>query len=829
MTNSKHEFPAVSTSEYGYFDDESREYVITDPKTPYPWINYLGNKDFIGMISNTGGGYAFYRDAKLRRLTRYRYNSIPNDNNGRYFYIVDGETTWSPGWKPVRTPLDDYHCCHGLGYTRISAAKNGVEVTSNFFVPLDTTAEVHHLEIRNLGTKTRKLKLFSFAEWCLWNAEDDMTNFQRNFSTGEVQVDGSTIIHATEYRERRNHFGFYSVNRAIDGFDTDRSAFVGDYNGLEMPQAVAEGEPRNSLAHGWSPIASHYLELTLEPGEKTDLIFVLGYVENGEDKWTEDGQINTRRADELKARFESIGDVRRELAALADFWDGVLSHLTLEAEDERLNRLVNTWNPYQCMTTFNLSRSASLFESGVSRGMGFRDSNQDLLGMVHILPARTRQRILDLAATQFANGSAFHQYQPLTKQGNAAIGGGFNDDPLWLIMSTAAYIKETGDAAILDVSLPFADRPQETASLFDHLHASFHHVVNNLGPHGLPLIGRADWNDCLNLNCYSDNPDESFQTTTIDTEGVAESLMIAGLFVWCGKDYVTLCQRTGRSQEGQAARLHLDHMVEAVGRHGWDGAWFLRAYRHDGEKVGSSECRQGQIYVEPQGWCVMAGIGLEDGRAEQALNSVKAFLDTDHGVVLLYPAYSRYDKALGEISSYPQGYKENGSVFCHTNPWIVIAETLLGRGDQAFEYFAKTAPPYREQFAERHKTEPYVYAQMIAGKEAAVPGEAKNSWLTGTAAWSFYAASQYLLGIRPEFDGLRVDPCIPHSWKGFQVKRKFRGATYHIKVKNPEHVSKGVASIWVNGQPLEGEIIPCFKAGSVHKIDVVMGRPEVIR
>jgi cellobiose phosphorylase len=809
---------------FGRFDDEAREYVITDPRTPWPWINYLGADGLVGLISNTGGGYCFFEDAKLRRLTRYRYNAVPSDQLGRCLYIKDGDTVWSPGWKPAQTDLDEYSCRHGLGYTVITGAKGGVEAEVLSFIPLGESVEVQRIRLRNRGRRARKIRLFTYVEWCLWNAEDDATNFQRNFSTGEVVVDGSTLFHVTEYRERRDHFAFYSVDRPLVGFDTDREAFVGAYGDLRMPEVVRQGAPSNSRAHGWAPIASHCVELELQPGGEEKVVALLGYVVNPEDeKWDEAGRINTRRARAVIGRLGHSEGVDRAFARLREHWNGVLEGWRVESPEPKLDRLSSIWNPYQCSVTFAVSRSASLFESGVSRGMGFRDSNQDLLSAVQIMPARARQRLLDLAATQMSDGSAYHQYQPLTKKGNAAIGSGFNDDPLWLIASTAAFIKETGDIAVLDENVAYDDAPDSDATLFDHLAASFGHVLSHRGEHGLPLIGRADWNDCLNLNVFSKDPDESFQTAPLATSGRAESLMIAGLFGWTGRDFVELCRRTGRTDEAEAATTALEAMNGAVHEHGWDGAWFLRAYTHDGQKVGSSENAEGQIFVEPQAWCVMAGIGLENGRAERALDSVQALLGSDHGVALVYPPYTRYQLALGEITSYPPGYKENGGVFCHTNPWVVIAETMLGRGERAFEVFKKTAPTYRQHLTELHRLEPYVYPQMIAGPQSKKPGEAKNSWLSGTASWAHVAASQYIFGIRPDYDGLRMDPCIPRRWPSFTVRRAFRGAEYLIEVVNPNHVSKGVRRVELNGEAVNGAVVPPQSAGSSNRVRVLMG------
>jgi len=798
---------------FGHFDDSAREYVITTPHTPYPWINYLGSENFFSLISHQAGGYSFYRDARMRRLTRYRYNNIPTDAGGRYFYIHEDGDVWTPSYLPVKSELDTYECRHGLGYTRILGERGGLAAELLAFVPLGADAEVHQVTLTNHSDRTRSFTLFSFLEWCLWEAQDDAANYQRNLSIGEVEIEGSAIYHKTEYRERRDHYAVYAVNAPIAGFDTDRETFVGLYNSLAEPQAVLAGASANSVASGWYPIASHSLAVTLEPGASTKYVFTLGYLENAKsEKWESPGVVNKSGAHELLARFATSEQVDAAMADLRTYWSGLLSNYVLESADPKLNRMVNVWNPYQCMVTFNLSRSASYFETGIGRGMGFRDSNQDLLGFVHLVPERARQRIMDIAATQFADGSAYHQYQPMTKRGNNEIGSGFNDDPLWLILGVAAYLKETGDFGILDEPVPFDNDPADSASLFEHLRRSFYHVIENLGPHGLPLIGRADWNDCLNLNCFSETPGESFQTTANREGRTAESIFIGGMFVFIGPEFAELAERRGLVEEAAAARAHIDTMRATVLEHGWDGDWFLRAYDFFGGKVGSHENTDGQIFIEPQGFCVMAGIGVEDGRAVRALDSVKERLDTPHGIVLLNPAYREYHVELGEVSSYPPGYKENAGIFCHNNPWVVIAETVVGRGERAFEYYKKIAPAYREEISEVHRLEPYAYAQMIAGKDAVRHGEAKNSWLTGTAAWNFVAASQYLLGVRPGYDGLLVDPCLGPELPDFTVTRVCRGATYVISVKNSG--GKG-ARLTVDGVPVDGTLVPYAAAGSV--------------
>ena len=756
--------------EFGHFDDLHREFVITDPATPFPWINYLGNEDFFGLISNTAGGYNFYKDAKFRRITRYRYNGVPMDNGGRYFYINDNGTVWNPGWKPCKTPLDSYECRHGMNYTRITGSKNGIEASVLFFVPLKTWVEVQKVTLKNTTSEKKTIKLFSFAEWCLWNAATDMENFQRNWSTGEVEIDGSVIYHKTEYKERRNHYAYYAVtNSEINGYDTDRESFIGLYNEFADPQCVIAGKPANSLAHGWSPIASHYIEVTLAPGESKDYIFLLGYVENAqEEKFSaEDIErkkngtlissqdsdvtlVNKKKALQTIERFSTVEAVDAAFAELAGMWDELLDKYVVKSDDERLNRMVNIWSQYQCMITFNFSRSASFFESGVGRGMGFRDSNQDLVGFVHQIPERARQRIIDIASTQFPDGGCYHQYQPLTKRGNNDIGGGFNDDPMWLIFGTVAYIKETGDMSILDEMVPWDNEPGTEVTLMEHLRISFNHVVENLGPHALPLIGRADWNDCLNLNCFSWDPNESFQTTENKTEGTkAESLMIAGLFVFCGRQYVELCRQRGSlDAEADRAEQCVEAMVEAVKKHGWDGEWYLRAYDFYGNKIGSDENEEGKIFIESQGFCTMAAIGADEGMPEKALDSCKRMLDSEYGMVLNNPAFTTYHVEMGEISSYPAGYKENAGIFCHNNPWVIIGETVAGRGNDAWEHYTKICPAWIED-QRLHKVEPYVYCQMVAGKDAAVPGEGKNSWLTGTAAWNWITITQYILGIKP--------------------------------------------------------------------------------
>ncbi len=808
---------------FGYFNDEKCEYVITTPRTPLPWINYLGNQDFFTILSNTAGGYSFYQDARLRRITRYRYNNSPLDSEGYHFYIRDGKTVWNPGWQPVKCELDTYNCHHGLGYTVIESEKNGVKAEQEMFVPLGENCLLMRLKVTNLSDAEKELDIFPYMEFCLWDANDDATNFQRNYSIGEVEVTDKVIYHKTEYRERRNHYAVFWTDRRPDAFDTSRDAFIGVYGSPAHPEAVFEGNCTNSIAHGWAPVGAMQFKVKLGAGESHVFLFGLGYIENPvAEKFSAPGVINKSRAEALIAKFSNASQFDAAREELAAFWKKLLSGYVLHSNVDELNRMVNIWNQYQCMVTFNMSRSASYYESGMGRGMGFRDSCQDLLGFVHMIPERARERILDIAATQFPDGSAYHQYQPLTKKGNLAVGSGFNDDPLWLIAGTDAYLRETGDWSILDEIVDFDNNPDLAQPLMEHLRRSFNYIVDHRGPHGLPLIGRADWNDCLNLNCFSEHPGESFQTTGPSEGPVAESVFIAGMFVKYGRAWSAILRKKGLSDEADAADKAIAEMEKVTLTAGWDGQWFRRAYDANGDPVGSKECEEGQIFIEPQGMCVMAEIGKESGEAEKAMASVKERLDTKYGIVLLQPAFTRYYLNLGEISSYPPGYKENAGIFCHNNPWIVCAEAVLGHGNRAFEVYKRTAPAYIEDISEIHRTEPYVYSQMIAGIDAPTFGEAKNSWLTGTAAWTFLSISQAILGVQPTLDGLMIDPCIPSHVKEYSVDRTYRGAEYHIHVANPDGVEKGVASLVVNGEKVPGNVIPVQPKGNNVDVRVVM-------
>ncbi len=805
---------------YGHFDDSNREYVIESPQTPLPWINYLGSESYFGLISNTAGGYSFYKDARLRRLTRYRYNDAPLDSGGRYIYLRDNASsparTWSPTWMPTRTPLDFYECRHGMGYTIIHSRLAGIESQTRYFVPLGENLEIWEMTLTNQRKEAADLSVFSAIEFNLWDAMDDATNFQRNYSIGQVEVVDDVIYHKTEYRERRDHFAYFACSEKLAGFDTQRDAFLGAYRGWESPQVVETGHSADSIANGWQTMGSHHIHIKLEAGEQKKIIFILGYHENPKDAKFDPPEsqiINKRTVKPIISKYLNTDEVEKAFQKLRIHWEDLLEKFQVTTPDVHTNRMVNIWNAYQTMITFNMSRSASYFESGIGRGMGFRDSNQDLLGFVHLIPERARERILDIAATQLETGGAYHQYQPLTKRGNNDVGSGFNDDPLWLVLAVTAYVKETGDFDILNEQIPYDNKPGSEEALYEHLQRSIQYTLDRLGPHELPLIGRADWNDCLNLNCFSDTPGQSFQTTTNKDGKVAESVFIAGLFVLAAKEMIELSKKWKVDLSTHHFPLSIETMESAckkmeaaIWEAGWDGEWFRRAYDDFSHVLGSKENDEGRIFIEPQGICIMADLGVADGRAEKALASVAEHLATPHGIVLQQPAFSKYYLHLGEISSYPPGYKENAGIFCHTNPWVMISEAKVGHGDKAHDYYSRINPSAREEIGDLHRCEPYVYAQMIAGKDAPTHGEAKNSWLTGTAAWNYVAITQWILGIRPTYNGLQVAPVVPSAWKSFEVARSYRGVRYVVQVERKGPGNE--VQLVVNGTRIDGNIIP---------------------
>ncbi len=779
---------------FGYFDDANREYVITRPDTPLPWINYLGVDEYCGLISNTAGGYSFYKDARERRILRYRYNNVPSDRPGRYIYIRDNEKGdyWSASWQPVLKDLDaySYECRHGLSYTKISSGYSKIRTQTTYFVPLGENLEIWRIKVANDSRKPRKISLFTYVEFCMWDAVNDMTDFQYNLNIGQTRFADNAMYHVTNFHAHQGCFAWFWANRKVASFDGVRQAFVGPYRSESNPIAVERGKCSKSLAVGWSPFAGLQVNLSLAPGKEQEVVFVLGYGE---------------KMGEEKKYFEKYGDgkaVEEELLKLKGYWDESLDKYSAKTPDKAVNSMVNIWNQYQCRTTFNWSRSASYYESGIGRGMGFRDSNQDTQGFVHQIPQKVRQRLIDIASTQFPEGRASHQYSPLTKKGN---GEGFSDDHLWLILAVSDYVKETGDVDFLEQKVPFNDGSVDT--MYGHLARALDYSWKNTGWKDLPKSGNADWNDCLNLK---------------GPNGKAVSVMVAEMFVMMAGLMGKLAEVSGRAGEAGGQRQRAEEMKKRINDACWDGAWYLRAMDDAGAPLGSQKSEEGKIWLESQTWAVLSATADAE-RGKTCMDSVAKHLATKNGIVLFWPAFSVYHPEFGYVSVFPRGLKENAAIFCHTNPWAMISETMLGRGERAFDYYKAILPAASNDKADLRWTEPYVYAQMIAGKEHKDFGQAKNSWLTGTASWNFVAVSQYILGVRADFDGLIVDPCIPASWKGFTVRRAFRGATYVISVTNPNGVNKGVVKMRVDGKEMRGNKAPIFRDKAEHRIDVTMG------
>jgi cellobiose phosphorylase len=779
---------------FGDFDDANREYVITRPDTPLPWINYLGVDEYCGLISNTAGGYSFYKDARERRLLRYRYNNVPSDRPGRYIYMRDDESRdyWSASWQPVLKDLAKYRyeCRHGLSYTKISSEYSKIGTETTYFVPLGENLEIWRLAVTNNSKKRRSLSLFTYVEFCMWDAVNDMTDFQYNLNIAQTKFRNNAIYHVTNFHAHQDCYAWFWANRKVASYDGLRQAFIGPYRSESNPIAVERGRCAKELAVGWAPFAGLHVKLALKPGEKKEVVFALGYGE----KWGEE--------EKYFAKYKDGRAVDAELAKLKSYWDQSLDKYSVKTPDPAVNTMVNIWNQYQCRTTFNWSRSASYYESGIGRGMGFRDSNQDTLGFAHQIPGKVRQRLIDIASTQFPEGRAYHQYSPLTKKGNTE---GFGDDHLWLVLAVANYIKETGDAAFLEQGVPFNDG--SAATMYDHLRKALDYSWMSVGWRDIPRIENADWNDCLNLRGPS---------------GKAASVMVGQMFVMMAGLMAELSERVGRAGEAAGYRERAEEMKRRINESCWDGEWYLRAIDDSGAPVGSVKNDEGKIWLESQSWAVLSGVADEE-RAKSCMDAVAEHLATKNGIVLFWPAYSVYHPELGYVSVFPKGLKENAAIFCHTNPWAMIAETMLGRGEAAFRYYKAILPCASNDRADVHWTEPYVYSQMIAGKEHKDFGQAKNSWLTGTASWNFVAASQHILGVRPDFDGLVIDPCIPASWKGFTVRRVFRGAAYLISVKNPNKANRGVSMLVVDGREIMGNTAPVFKDGGEHTVNAVIG------
>jgi cellobiose phosphorylase len=784
--------------QYGHFSPDYREYVAVRPDTPTPWINYLSNSEYCAIISNTAGGYSFHKDPRDRRILRYRYNNLPLDRPGRYLYVRDSKTGkyWSPTWQPVLQKLDTYECRHGLGYTKISSSYSDIEAEITYFVPVDENLEVWMLTLKNASSKERELNVFSYAEFCLWQAFNDLTDLQCSQGLGVAGYEDDAIFF--HFFDVSTGYAFFASSGTVSGYDCNREKFIGPYRGESNPIAVERGQCFNSETKGGNPIAVTSNLVKLSPGETKTLIFILGVVERKSD------------AKRHIQKFKSKTSVENEFQRLREYWDAYLSNFNVDSPDKELDAMVNVWNQYQCKTTFDWSRYVSFYETGIGRGMGFRDSNQDTLGVVHALQKRVRQRILDLAKNQFEDGHVYHIYYPITGEGGfppyvKEQMKFFSDDHLWLILSVCEYIKETGDMSVLDDKVGFVEG--SNASLYEHMKRAIGFTVNKMGRHHMPLLGTADWNDPQSLP---------------GPNNAAESVWAAMLFHEVLSELTELCRECKLERDAEKFEAMAHEIKAHVNKTAWDGSWYIRAYDDSGNLVGSSKCKEGKIYVNTQSWAVISQVASKE-IGMQCMDSAKEYLDTEYGIMLLAPAYSRYHPEIGALSSFVPGIKENGSVWSHVNAWAILAECMLGRGDQAYEYYKKLAPPTKNKIAEIHQAEPYVYAQTIAGKDHQNFGAARQSWLTGTAAWMMKVATQWILGIRPQYHGLLVNPCIPKNWTNFTVTRRFRKAIYEIQVQNPNHVSTGVRDVIVDGKKIESNLLPTFADGKRHVARIIMG------
>jgi len=783
--------------QYGYFDQKAREYVITRPDTPTPWINYIGSGKYGGIVSNSGGGYSFHKDPQNRRITRYRYNNIPMDRPGRYIYIRDKATGeyWNPGYQPVQRRLDSYRCRHGMGYTVLEGEYKGIAADVTYFVPDDRDFEIWLVHIKNLCHTERKLQVFSYAEFCFWDAVMDQQN-----------VDWVQQINQGRYEDRiitwqphqyKDTCTFFATSEEIHSFDTNLESFIGKYHSEANPIAVETGACSNSISYRMNGVGAFCIDVNLSAREEREMVFILGFTEN-----------KKALRDEIGS-FLDVSNAKEALVRLKDSWAEYLDNLYVETPDDETNMFVNTWNQYQCKTTFNWSRFVSLYQLGLGRGMGIRDSAQDTLGVMHSIPDQARELIKKLIHCQYTDGRVYHLFFPLTGEGGVGDApvvkfDWYSDDHLWLPLAVNSYLKETGDFDFLNSIVPYNDKKTE-GTVWEHLDMAMEFTYNQRGPHGLALAGRADWNDTLNLDVGN---------------GIAESVFTSMLFCKAALEMIQMAELIKEKDSAIKYRNMYEEMKKAINESCWDGEWYIRAFDDEGGIIGSRENEFGKIFVNSQSWAVLGMVAPEE-YAKKCLDSVYELLNTEYGIVLMYPGYTEYDPKKGGITTYPPGAKENGGIFCHANPWIMIAECLMGNGNRAYRYYRQILPARRNNDAELLEVEPYVYCQNILGKEHPQFGTGRNSWLTGTAAWNMVAISQYILGIRPEYESLTVDPCIPSGWKGFKARRKFRGCIYNIEVKNPDGVCKGIKKIIVDG--VETRKIPVKPAGTVCDCIIVMG------
>ncbi len=796
--------------QYGYFDDEHKEYVITRPDTPRSWNNYLGNTEYGSIITNNAGGYSFYKSAAQGRFMRLRFNSIPMDQPGRYIYLHDCESEdfWSASWQPVGKPLDQYksECRHGSAYTTITSEYSQIKTEINYFVPLEKNFECWHCRITNIGLKSRELRAFTYVEYAgNWSSIDDMVNLQYTQYIVNMSTHGNIIDHGSnvnlpsmpenfQEKDQGRHTFLAVTGVTPSGYDTDREAFIGPYRTYANPIVVEQGNCTNSRAMGDNGCGSFQMNIELAPGESREFLVLMGI-----GAAEEEGRL-------AMAEFERLEKVQEELAKLKSYWHGRLEGLTVETSDPEFNHMMNMWSPYNCLVAYAWSRAASLVYAGERDGLGYRDTVQDMLGVMHAIPEEARERLELMITGQVSTGGAMpvvkqfahhpgHEPLPHEEEYRA-------DDCLWLFNAIPAYVKETGDISFYQKVLPYADQGEDT--ILGHLKRAIQFNLEHCGLHDLPCGLSADWNDCIRLG----------------TRG--ESVFVAFQLRYALAIYLEICEMLRLEVDAGWAREELQNLDEHLEQYAWDGEWYLRAYRADGFKLGSHTSKEGKIFLNPQSWAILSGHAAPD-RALLAMKSVKEQLATEFGLEICAPPYVQTDFHVMRAALFNPGMKENGSIFTHIQGWAVMAEALLGHGNQAYEYFKAYLPSAYNSRAEIRQIEPYVYCQSTHGRQSPRFGASRIPWLSGSATWSYYAATQYLLGIQPQYAGLRIDPCIPSDWHGFKATRFIRNKRIDIVVMNPNGVQKGVKRLLLNGEMLEGCLIPESEMKTVNQVIVEMG------
>jgi N,N'-diacetylchitobiose phosphorylase len=796
--------------QYGHFDDLKKEYVIDRPDTPKSWSNYLGSTEYGAIITNNAGGYSFYKSAAQGRFTRLRFNSIPLDQPGRYFYIHDRDKKdyWSASWQPVGKPIDQYKsiCRHGTAYTIIESEYDRIKTESTYFVPLGKTFETWMMKVTNTDKVKRRLRLYTFLEYSNnWYLQQDFLNLQYTQYILNMQVVDGIIDHGINVNlpddsgDFKNHDGnrhtfLGLVGAESSGFDTDLNKFLGDYHSYHNPLVVEKGECTNSLAYGDNGCGVLQIDVDLEPGESKELAVLMGI-----------GKAAVQGKAALN-EFNSVEKLKAEFEALKKSWHTQLEGMWIETPDAEFNSMTNMWSPFNCLMTFAWSRAASLVYSGERDGLGYRDTVQDMLGVLHTIPEEAGKRLELMITGQASTGGAMPVVKPFDHNpGSEKLPDELDyrsDDCMWLFNSIPAYVKETGNIDFYHKILPYADKGE--ATVMGHLKRAIEFSLEHSGKHGLPCGLLADWNDCLELG----------------HDG--ETVFVAMQLRFALKTYIEINEKFGSVEESKWAKEHLATLDKNIEEHTWDGEWYMRAFRFDGLKYGSKDNDEGSLWLNPQSWAVLSGHASPE-KAEMVMKAVREQLASEYGIVICAPPYIKTNHKIVKAPLFNPGMKENASIFSHTQGWAIIAETMLGHGEQAFKYLRAVMPAAYNTKAEIRQIEPYVNCQFTQSKYSPKSGASRLPWLTGAAAWSYYAATQYIMGVQPEYDGLTIDPCVPSSWKTFKMTRRFRGKFFNIEVKNENGVQKGVIKLVVNGEELNGNYIPLSKMKNQNEVIVYMG------